>query len=169
MSNNDFDYYWQSLRQKVALLNEYERNKNLLTLAWETALQADGTTAWRAVWFLNQLKPKEIENDFYNYLPQLCEKLKIKNPSLQRELLRLFKSFTIDERCEAYIFDEAQKIWENLGNISSTRVQAFFMMVQIANKYPELKEELSYYNEDSYVKDLSPGIKRQVQRKLNSL
>lgn len=60
-------------------------------------------------------------------------------------------------------------IWEKLTNIPSTRVQALYCMLKIANKYPELKSEIALYNESSYVEDLSPGIKRQVHRLFQKL
>jgi hypothetical protein len=164
MIDHTFGFYWKQFPRKEDLLARNRQSPQLFSLALEDALKVDPKKAWRALWFINQLDKKEIEKHILSEYPQLIVRLEEEGSSLQRELLRLLQKFTIPEKWESYLFDQAQRIWEKLANIPSTRVQALYCMLKIADKYPELKQEIMIYNDPSFLEELSPGIKHQVQK-----
>ncbi len=164
-----FAQIYQTFRKKAALVEEYGSRPILFQLALEDALYETPRHAWRALWFINQIKSPKLEEDLLAIYPQLIRRLEEGDPSLQRELLRLLQSLETPEDWESFLFDQAQLIWENIGNIPSTRIQALYCLLRIAKKHPALKNEIALYQEDYYLQDLSPGIKRQAQFRLAKL
>lgn len=169
MAQKDFEFYFKSFRKKAQLIEEFERNNSLFSLALDDALTEESAKAWRALWFINQIVSPALAEELYKVYDRLIIRLENEDPSLQRELLKLLQKLDLAEKWESYLFNQSQKIWEKLSNIPSTRVQALYCMLKIAGIYPELKTEIALYNESSYLEDLSPGIKRQVHRLFQKL
>jgi hypothetical protein len=141
----------QSFRKKAQLIEEFERNNSLFSLALDDALTEDSAKAWHVIRFINQIVSPAVAEEIDNVYDQLILRLKNEDPSLQRELRKLLQKIDLTEKWESYLFNHAQKIWETIANIPSTRVQAFYCMLKIASKYPELKSEIALYNESSYL------------------
>jgi len=164
-----FAQYYLKFRQKAPLLNEYQSNPSLFRIALEDALNAKTSEAWRALWFINHILSPSVEEALLNVYPQLVKRLEENDASLQRELLKLIQNISLTEEWESYLFDQAQKTWEKIGTKPSTRIQALYCMLSIATKHPSLKNEIALYQEDYYLNDLSPGIKKQAQECLRKL
>lgn len=58
------------------------------------------------------------------------------------------------------------EIWEQVGKIPSVRIFAFRLIVRIARKYPELKNEIAFLTQPHYTETLSPGIRNSVHKLL---
>lgn len=169
MIKKSFAYYHQKFATKAALLKEYQNKPLLFPLALESAVEEKPIKAWRALWFINHILSPAVEESLVKVYPQLIKRLEEDDASLQRELLMLMQNIGLPEEWESYLFDQAQKIWENIGKISSTRIQALSCLLKIAAKYPGLKNEIALYQEDYYLQGLSPGIKYQAQSRLGKL
>ena len=164
-----FAQIYQEFNKKAALIEQYQSEPLLFQSALESALNDKASEAWRAIWFINNINRPALENELLNVYPQLIKRLEEDDSSLQRELLRLMQNISLLESWESYLFDRAQKIWENIGKIPSARIQALYCLFKIAAKHPELKNEIALYQEEYYLQDLSPGIKRQALSRLAKL
>ncbi|TVQ08580.1 MAG: hypothetical protein EA361_16375 [Bacteroidetes bacterium] len=144
----------------VKLLNA-DREKFDETLL--IALENKHPVSWRAAWMLYHTM-EEKDRRLQPYLPQLIRALKGKGDGHQRELLRIIGLLEITEEYEGILFDACMEIWEQVGKIPSVRIFAFRLIVQIARKYPELKNEISFLTQPHYTETLSPGIKNSLQK-----
>ena len=150
-------------KEELAKLLNSDREKFEETLI--IALQDIHPVSWRAAWMLYHTM-EEKDNRLQPFLPQLMAALKGKADGHQRELLRIIGLMDITEEYEGVLFDACMEIWEQVGKIPSVRIFAFRLIVRIARKYPELKNEITFLTQPHYTETLSPGIRNSVQRLL---
>lgn len=148
-------------KEELAKLLNADREKFEETLI--IALQDIHPVSWRASWMLYHTM-EEQDNRLQPFLPQLIAALKGKGDGHQRELLRIIGLLDITEEYEGILFDACMEIWEQVGKIPSVRIFAFRLIVRIARKYPELKNEIAFLTQEHYTETLSPGIKNSLQK-----
>jgi len=123
--------------------------------------------AWRAAWVIhhcmssNDIRIQPYIGKFINYIDHTGD-------GHQRELLKILSKMKIDEDQEGYLFDKCTTIWEDVSKSPSVRIIAFRFMVQVAENYPELKNEMGFFCQDHYIDELSPGIKNSLQKLIKS-
>jgi hypothetical protein len=54
-------------------------------------------------------------------------------------------------------------VWEQISKAPSVRVNALKMIIKIADKHPELRQEISFLTQDHYLDFLSPGAKHSIK------
>ena len=81
----------QSFRKKAQLIEEFERNNSLFSLALDDALTEDSAKAWHVIRFINQIVSPAVAEELDNVYDQLILRLKNEDPSLQRELRKLLQ------------------------------------------------------------------------------
>lgn len=150
-------------KEELAKLLNADREKFEETLI--IALQDIHPVSWRAAWMLYHAM-EEQDRRLQPFLPQLIAALKGKGDGHQRELLRIIGLLDITEDYEGVLFDACMEIWEQVGKIPSVRIFAFRLIVRIARKYPELKNEISFLTQPHYTETLSPGIRNSVHKLL---
>jgi hypothetical protein len=134
----------------------------------EIALSHEETISWRAAWVLyhamedNDPRLEQFTGDFMNKLPGLGD-------GHQREILRIIGRLPIPEDQEGQLFDHCMNIWEQIGKIPSVRVFAFRIILKIASRYPEMKQEIQFITQPHYTDTLSPGIRNSVERMIQSV
>lgn len=133
--------------------------------AVELALGNKQPFSWRAAWLLWSCMEK---NDLrlQGSIGKIIHALPGKNDGHQRELLKILLFLDIPEKYEGVLFDLAAGLWEKIHLRPSVRVMAFRMIMKIAQKHPDLKQELKFLLQEQYLETLSPGIKRSVERML---
>jgi hypothetical protein len=119
--------------------------------------------AWRAAWLLRHTL-EQNDPRLIRHLDDIASLLRGKADGHQRELLLLFEKSELNQQLSGILFDESSRIWQAVGKKPSTRITAFKSLVRIANRYPELKQELSLLSTDHYTDTLSPGIKKMLFR-----
>lgn len=136
----------------------------------ELCLGEDPKLNWRAAWLIRSLPRAEVQALFPSALG-LIDRLQQPCPrdGYWREILKLISLLELNEEEEGLLYDAAIKIWEDLSLASAVRATALFTMAQIAEHYPELKQELLAYQDDHFLQGISPGIKKQIQRLFASL
>jgi hypothetical protein len=75
----------------------------------------------------------------------------------------------VDEKYEGLLFDTCFGIWEQINKATSVRINALKLIVKIANKHPELKQEVSFLAQDYYTESFSPGARQSVKKIMNEL
>ena len=75
----------------------------------------------------------------------------------------------LDEKYEGILFDICMNVWEQIDKSPSVRVNALKMIVKIANKHPELKQEIDFLTQDHFWESLSPGAKHSAKKNISEL
>lgn len=119
--------------------------------------------SWRAA-FLLWGSMEENDKRFQKHIKSIVNYIREKGDGHQRELLKILYRMKINEKYEGQIFDICMKLWEQISKKPSVRMTAFKFIVKIAKDHSELLEEVKLLTQEHYLKSLSPGVKRSVER-----
>jgi hypothetical protein len=136
--------------------------------AIELALSDKQPYSWRAAYTLWSVI-KENDKRIQKHIKRIFNAVKNKKDGHQRELLKILLRMDLDERYESKLFDICMSLWEQINNTPSVRYNAFKFILKIANKHPELKQEISFITQDHYLEPLSPGAKHSIKKLMNQL
>jgi len=126
-------------------------------------------SSWRSAWIINNAMKKN-DNRIKKPLTKIIQSIIGKDDGHQRELLKVvMKMEPLNEKAEGYFFDVCTNLWEAVNKQPAVRYYAGCYMITMAEKYPEIKNELEVLFGDYYTQSLSPGIKRIFERKLAKL
>jgi len=132
----------------------------------ELALGKRNPLCWRAAWLIFHSMD---ENDarIRPHIRSMIDTLPQRKDGHQRELLKILSKMDIDDEDEGYLFDHCVTLWEAIHKPPSVRYTALMSILKLAEKYPELKQEVAFLLQDHYLETLSPGI-REVCKRLAS-
>ena len=136
--------------------------------AVELALSDKQPYSWRAAWLLWSVI-EENDKRIKKFTKRIVNAAKTKGDSHQRELLKILLMLELDERYEGILFDICMNVWEQISKAPSVRVNALKLIVKIANKHPELKQEIYFLAQDHYLESLSPGAKHSVKKIISEI
>lgn len=122
--------------------------------------------SWKAAWLLWGCMEKD-DPRLQGYIQRIIDVLPARTDSHQRELLLILQRMELDGEYEGNLFDVCVKIWEKTGKKPSVRFNAFRLMIRIAMKHPGLFNEIRILTHDSYLENLSFGVKESVLRLMN--
>lgn len=134
--------------------------------AVELALSDKQPYAWRAaflLWSVIEINDKRIKK----FIKRIVNAVKGKSDGHQRELLKILLMMELEEKYEGVLFDICINIWEEISKAPSVRINALKMIIKIADKHPELKQEISFLLQDHYLESLSRGAKHSALKLLN--
>jgi len=149
----------------VDFINENDEN---FVFAMNLALSVEQPYAWRSTWVLNH-SVKNKDQRLTKYTEKILSNLHQLKDGHQREFLKLLEKTIIDDDNEGFLFDNCMTIWEDVDKIPSVRIVAFKIIINIAEKYPELINEIDFITQTHYVETLSPGIKNSLYRQKKRL
>jgi len=129
----------------------------------EFSLQDNEKYAWRAAYTLQKIYRKNDER-IRPHLLNIIKAIEGKSDGHQRELLKLTRKMKVDEDEEGFLFDVCIGLWENPNKQPSVRIWAFRLFYGIAQKHPELLEEIQFLLEPTYTDSLTPGVKRSFEK-----
>ena len=124
--------------------------------------------AWRAAFLLTSCM-EENDKRIQKYIKLIVDNIKTKKDGHQRELIKILYKMDIKEKYEGTLFDICMTIWEGIGKNPSVRITALKFILKIANKHPELLEEIVFLTQDHYLESLSSGVKRSVERMMTEV
>ena len=125
-------------------------------------------SSWRSAWIINNaMKKNDVR--IRNSLSKIIKSIIGKQDGHQRELLKVVRKMTLSEKNEGLFFDTCMQVWEDIKKKPATRHYAGLSIIEMAKKYPDIKNELEYLTSPYYTKTLSPGIKRIFERELTKL
>ncbi|MFW5757359.1 MAG: hypothetical protein ACOCYO_01635 [Bacteroidota bacterium] len=113
---------------------------------------------WRAAWIINQVINQNDER-IKVHASKIIEVIKEKEDGHQRELLKIIEKMDFEEKWESKILELTTNIWKQVNKPPSLRIVAWRILLQIAEKYPEIQTEIGFLSEERYLETLSPGIK----------
>lgn len=121
--------------------------------------------AWRAAWLLWECL-EENDPRIDKYIPDIIAALPTKKEGHRRELLKILLKSGIEEENVGKLFDFCAGMWQQISAQPSVRLIALKTLMKIAQKYPELKKEISYLTQEHYLETLSPAVRKSVVRML---
>jgi hypothetical protein len=136
--------------------------------AIELAVSDKQPHSWRAAYVLWSVIEKN-DKRIRKHIKRIVNVVKNKKDGHQRELLKILLMMELDEKYESELFDVCISLWEQINNTPSVRYNAFKFILKIANKHPELKQEISFITRDHYLEPLSPGAKHSIKKLMNQL
>jgi hypothetical protein len=119
--------------------------------------------AWRAA-FLLCGSMEENDKRIKKHMKAIVKSISDKEDGHQRELLKILYKMKINDKYEGQIFSICLNLWEQISKKPSVRMTAFKFIYKIANKHPELLEEINFLTNEQYLESLSPGIRRTVSK-----
>ena len=122
-------------------------------------------SSWRSAWVVNHLMKKD-DKRIKKHLTKIIKSINGKTDGHQRELIRIVRKMNLSEKNEGLFFDICMQVWEDVHKKPATRHYAGLFIIEMAKKYPEIKNELEYLTTDYYTKTLSTDIKRIFEREL---
>jgi hypothetical protein len=75
----------------------------------------------------------------------------------------------LTEDHEGILFNICMNLWEQIDKKPSIRFTALKFIVKIAEKHPELSDEITFLTQNHYLESLSPGIKHSVFKMMKEL
>ncbi|MDD3877333.1 MAG: hypothetical protein PHT69_11985 [Bacteroidales bacterium] len=153
---------------KTEMISYLHTHPNEFEEAVALALSDKQPFAWRAAWLLWSCMDKN-DPRMQGYIGKIINVLPTKNDGHQRELIKILSLMEIGEEHEGFLFNICVSLWEKTNKKPSVRLNAFYFIVKIANKYPELIAEILLLAENQYLESLSPGVKECVSRLIKQL
>ena len=131
--------------------------------AIELAVSDKQPLSWRAAWLLHSCTKKN-DNRIKNHVKSIIKTLPTKKDGHQRELIKILFIMELKEEDEGVLFDICVTLWENVSKRPSVRYTAMMFILKIAEKYPDLTQEIILLLQDQYLETLSPGIRYSIYR-----
>jgi hypothetical protein len=119
--------------------------------------------SWRAAWLLWSCIERNDER-IQGHVKSIIETISDKNDDQQRELLIILQQMEISEELEGLLFNHCVTVWEKVNKKPSFRLNAFKLIVKIAQKHPDLYHEIAYLMQDQYIDLLSPAVKKSISK-----
>ncbi len=160
-------YIFDRFNKNDQMIDYVRKHSQLFPELITTSLCLSNKQAWRCAMLIgHMIKKNDIR--LHQYMDQYIDCLTQikKHDGHQRQLLIILDKMELSEIQEGKLFDGCMSIWEDVKKIPSTRVRAFWMLLKLAKKYPELKAELLHFTTDYYTRTLSPGIKVSFDREV---
>jgi len=153
---------------KINLIEFLEKNPNLFDEAITISLGNVEPQAWRATWLVEHFT-KQNDKRVKPHIKSILKVIKEKEDGHQREFLRILLKMKLSKKKEGILFDTCITIWEDINKSPSVRILAFSILVNIAEKYPELIKEIEFLTQNHYSETLSQGIKKSFEKMKNDL
>jgi len=103
------------------------------------------------------------------HMKDLIDAIPIKSDNQQRELFLILQNMELNEEIEGILFNICVNVWEKVNKKPSVRLNAFKLVVKIAEKYPELSNEIGFLTQNQYMNSLSPAARKSIFRMIRNL
>lgn len=123
---------------------------------------------WRASWIVGGFIA-DNDSRVKPHVPKIIDLLPGLEDGHQRELLKILLKMDLEEEHESLLFDLSVDLWEQIRKKPSVRFFAFKCMVKVAEKYPELTNEILILAQPHYINPLSPGIRNSLLKAVKKL
>ena len=124
--------------------------------------------SWRAAWLLWSVMEKN-DHRIQGYVKTIIDTISDKNDNQQRELLIILQQMDLDEELDGLLFNHCAALWKKTNKKPSVRLNAFKVIVIIAQKYPGLSHEIVLLSNDQFLESLSPGVRKSIAQMIKVL
>jgi hypothetical protein len=146
---------------KVGMIRYLREHPEDFEEAIQLAVSDKQPYSWRAAWLLwscmdkNDERVKAHVGTIMDVIPSLKD-------GHQRELMKILYNMDLDEAYEGRLFSLCMDLWEQIHKTPSVRGNAFILIYRMAQKYPELMNEIELLTQEQYMESLSPGIRHSL-------
>jgi len=119
--------------------------------------------SWRAAWLLWSCMEKN-DKRIRKYVKDIINILPTRKDNQKRELLKILEQMEIKEKDEVLLFNHCVTIWEKIDKKPSVRFNAFKIVAKIANRHPELFQEVILLTQKQFMKSLSSTVNKSINR-----
>jgi hypothetical protein len=153
---------------KVEMISFLKSHPEHFNEAIELAISDDQPFAWRSAFLLGSCM-EDNDARVKKHIKPILTSIKTKKDGHQRELLKILYRMNLNDKSEGMVFDICIRLWEQISKDPSVRMTALKFIIKIANKHPELLNEITVLLQDHYLATLSPGVKRSIQRMMKDV
>ena len=162
----EFIKYWDNLELFFAEVNSMPSNFKLLL---DIALNDDRHISWRAAYLVDQMHDKEAQI-LIPYIDSIINNLKIqKHAGKKRHFLRMLTSHEISEEHSGFMVEYCLKAFQSAKEPVAVKVHAMQILFNIAQKEPDLKEEIALVIEHEMEYHATAGILSRGKKLLSKL
>lgn len=136
--------------------------------AMALALSDKQPYAWRAAWLLWGCM-EENDPRFRGYIKKMISALPFKNDNQKRDLLLILLKMELDEGDEGLLFETCVPVWQDVSKKPAVRRIALTALLKIAQKYPELVQEIRELTTEEYLEPLPAATRRAVVKMVTHL
>jgi len=136
--------------------------------AIELAVSNKQPYSWRAAWLLWSCMKKNDQR-IQKKIKIIINVLASKNENHQRELLKILQQMELSEEHEGVLFNHCVTVWEKIDNKPSVRYNAFKMIIKIAKRHKDLKNEIALLTQNQYMNSLYSAAKKSIFKMVNEL
>lgn len=146
---------------KPEIMKFLDKHPESFKEAMQLTLSEKHPYSWRAAWMMWGYMKKN-DSRLRPYLHKIISALELRPEGQQRELLKILYMMDLKEEQEGKLFDHCVNIWLAIRKKPAVRMNALKVLVKIAEKHPELKEEVKFLARKEYLESLSPGVKHSI-------
>lgn len=148
---------------KEDMISYLNKHPEYFEEAIQLAISDKKPYSWRSAWLLwSCMDNNDIR--IQKYLAEILDVLMAKPYNQQRELLQILWKMDLEEEYEGILFDCCVTIWEDVEKQSSVRYRAFLNIIKIAEKHPDLINEVKLLVQEQYLETLTPGAKHAIKK-----
>jgi len=131
--------------------------------AFQLAISDKQPYAWRSAWLLWGCITKN-DMRIRPHIDAIINSLSTKKDGHTRELLKILDVMELNELQEGIIYNLCINLWKNIHKTPSIRYTAIKFIFRMVHKHPALWHEVRFLTQDIYVENLTPGIKKGVEK-----
>lgn len=131
----------------------------------ELSLSNNQPFAWRAAFILSSVMKKN-DRRISNVIDEVINAIDGKPDGHKRELLKILLKLELNEEHEGQLVDICINLWKELNAKPTVRFYALRLLMNIAEKYPDLESEIKLLTTDLYMDSLTQGIRRVIEKRL---
>jgi hypothetical protein len=146
---------------KADLIRHLREHPESFEEALSLALEERPPYSWRAAWLLWSC----MERNDARVLPRYGKIVRLARTAgenHQRELFKILQLLEPEAKHESALLDICMTVWERPSAAPAVRVNAFRVMLQIAERHPELFRELELLTRQQYMDTFSPAVQKSV-------
>lgn len=165
MEKSEIINHFSTRFSKEKMIDFVRSNPKEFSSLVELATENEYPASWRSCWVLThtmEVDDKRISSFIDNFL----DVIEYREDGHKREIIKLLNRMILDEDQEAKLFNICMNFWENISNSSSLRLNSIKFVLRVMKKFPELGSEIEPLLDEKYIKPLTPGVKKVLQKEI---
>jgi len=153
---------------KDEMISFMETHPEYFEEAIKLAISDKQPYSWRAAFLLGSCMENN-DKRVQGYINDIIDSISVMKDGQQRDLLKILILMELNDEQEAVLLNICMGIWEKINKVPSVRLTAFRFIIKIADKHPDLKNEIVFLTQDHYLESLSPAVKRSIARRMKKI
>lgn len=123
--------------------------------------------SWKAAWIIQHtIETNDTRLD--DFIPEIINRMPLKKPGHQRELLKILLQLTIEEEYQSPVYEHCVSIWKNEKMPPGLRFTAMKMILQLGDNFREFALSIPELADDKYLVTLAAGTRRSIKKRFDA-